>query len=119
MPQLSINDDFYEEEEEDLIHTVNQPLIDHEQYFDDLKDGKFPKARQVFAFVGFCGFAIVYAMRVNLSISIISMVNHSAINVETNQSLNDVCPTPTPASNSSVPAVSVNIDLTLKITDPI
>lgn len=100
MPQSRISDDFYDDEE-DLI---SQPLIDDE--ITELKDGPFPKARQVFALVGFFGFAIVYAMRVNLSISIISMVNHTAIVVDTNQSLTDVCPIPTP-TNSSVPAVSI------------
>lgn len=105
MPRSSINDDFYDEEE-DLIPAVNQPLIDRDHHC-DLEDGEFPKARQVFAIVGFCGFAIVYAMRVNLSISIVSMVNHSAINIDTNQSFTDVCPIPTPSSNSSVPAVRI------------
>jgi len=54
--------------------------------------------------VGFCGFALVYAMRVNLSISIVSMVNHTAIDVNTNQSVSDVCPVPKPASNASAGA---------------
>lgn len=105
MSQLSINDDFYEDEDaEDIIYPVNHPLI--EDNHSDLKDGAFPKARQVLAIVGFAGFAIVYAMRVNLSISIVSMVNHSAINTDTNQSFTDVCPFP-PTSNSSKPTVSV------------
>jgi hypothetical protein len=105
MPQLSINDDLYDDEE-DLISTVSQPLLDSEEPF-ELKDGPFPKTRQIFALVGFFGFAIVYAMRVNLSISIVSMINNTAINGRTNTSLTDSCPIPTPSSNSSVPAVSI------------
>lgn len=102
MPQSPISDDFYDDEE-DLL--VNQPLIESSNQ-NELKDGPFPKARQVFALVGFSGFAIVYAMRVNLSISIVSMVNHTAINGNTNKSLTDSCPIPQPTSNSTVPAVS-------------
>lgn len=104
----SINGDFYEEDEDDLISTVNQPLIESEEEHKELKDGKFPKARQTFAMVGFAGFAIVYAMRVNLSISIVSMVNQSAINSNSNQTPTDSCPIPVPTTNSSVPAVSEN-----------
>jgi hypothetical protein len=81
----------------------NQPLITGCSEFDQ-KDGKFPKKRQVLGFLGFSGFAVIYAMRVNLSISIVSMVNQTAINSNTNQSFTDVCPFPTP-TNSSVPAV--------------
>ncbi|CRK92382.1 CLUMA_CG005927, isoform A [Clunio marinus] len=98
MPQR-FNIDPYDEED-DLNSTANQPLIQDEDH-DQIPDGKFPKARQVFAIVGFCGFAIVYAMRVNLSISVVSMVNHTAINVDTNQSITDVCPIPTPTNTST------------------
>lgn len=103
MPQSPASDDFYDDEE-DLL--VNQPLIGSDEQ-SELKDGPFPKARQVFALVGFSGFAIVYAMRVNLSISIVSMVNQTALNDHTNRSITDSCPIPAPASNSSVPAVSI------------
>lgn len=106
MYQSSINDDFYEDDEDDILQTVNQPLIESD-YHDEINDAKFPKARQILAIVGFSGFAIVYAMRVNLSISIVSMVNHSAINIVTNQSLTDVCPISIPSTNSSVTAVSI------------
>lgn len=105
-----MSDEFdFSDDENDLRSSDNQPLIESDQA--DLKDGKFPKARQVFACVGFFGFAVVYAMRVNLSISIVSMVNQSAISVNTNQSITDVCPIPVPTSNSSVPAVSSFDDL--------
>lgn len=103
MSQLSRNEDVYEDDDaEDLLFEANHPLIEQTS---DLKDGTFPKARQILALVGFAGFAIVYAMRVNLSISIVSMVNHTAINTNTNQSTTDVCPFPAP-TNSTIPAVS-------------
>lgn len=101
MARHNSDDDIYDDEEY-LVSPVNQPLIDNEE---ELEDGPFPKARQIFALVGFCGFGIVYAMRVNLSISIVSMVNHTA-NIDTNHSFTDSCPLPAPASNSTVPAVS-------------
>ncbi|XP_055913577.1 sialin-like isoform X2 [Eupeodes corollae] len=43
------------------------------------EDGTFPKARHVFGFMGFLGFAVVYSMRVNLSVAIVTMVNQTAI----------------------------------------
>lgn len=42
-------------------------------------DAKFPKTRQILGFLGFLGFANAYAMRVNLSVAIVAMVNHTAI----------------------------------------
>lgn len=107
MPRFNINDDF--DYDDDEFSEANEPLIEGELHgHPSIKDGSFPKARQVLAIIGFCGFAIVYAMRVNLSITIVSMVNHTAINVHTNQSFTDVCPLPTPSSNSSVPAVIIS-----------
>lgn len=102
-------DDF--DDEDDLSSEVIRPLIPGGDPTDtqdiEFKDGKFPQARQVFAVIGFFGFAIVYAMRVNLSISVVSMVNHTAIVPETNQTFTNVCPLPSPVSNSTVPAVSI------------
>ena len=46
--------------------------------------------RYLIAFLGFLGFANVYAMRVNLSVAIVSMVNSSAI-PHVNASTSDVC----------------------------
>lgn len=97
----SINSDYYNEDED---YPDNVPLI-NAFLQEPTKDGVFPKARQVLAILGFLGFANVYAMRVNLSISIVSMVNNSAIIVPSNETLTDVCPIPTP-TNSSIPAVS-------------
>ena len=54
-------------------------------------------------FLGFLGFANVYAMRVNLSVAIVYMVNHTAIDSNnggngdvsaSNGSSGDVCPMP-------------------------
>ena len=43
-------------------------------------------ARHTFAFLAFLGFANVYAMRVNLSVAIVAMVNHTAIDHRHNSS---------------------------------
>ncbi|KAJ8680086.1 hypothetical protein QAD02_015873 [Eretmocerus hayati] len=60
------------------------------------------KSRQIFGFMGFLGFALVYAMRVNLSIAIVSMVNQSTIPPTDNESDIDVCPQ-TSFINTTVP----------------
>ena len=54
------------------------------------------KARYTLGFLGFLGFALVYAMRVNLSVAIVSMVNQTETK---NNDTSDVCPIIT---NSSV-----------------
>lgn len=70
-------------------------------------DGKFPRCRHILGLMGFLGFANVYAMRVNLSVAVVAMVNHTAIPSITNASdITDVCPMP-PDSNSTIPSVSV------------
>jgi len=57
-------------------------------------------SRNVFAFMGFLGFANVYAMRVNLSVAIVAMVNSTA--TASNSSIdNDTCPSPYAPSNTS------------------
>uniref|UniRef100_T1GZV1 Major facilitator superfamily (MFS) profile domain-containing protein n=1 Tax=Megaselia scalaris TaxID=36166 RepID=T1GZV1_MEGSC len=42
-------------------------------------DGKFPKARHVLGLLGFTGFAMAYAMRVNLSVAMVAMVNQTFV----------------------------------------
>lgn len=54
------------------------------------EDGRFPKARQILGLLGFLGFANVYAMRVNLSVAIVAMVNHTAIPSQ-NKNITDTC----------------------------
>lgn len=39
----------------------------------------FPKARHVLGILGFTGFAIAYAMRVNVSVAIVAMVNKTFV----------------------------------------
>ncbi|KAK3885844.1 hypothetical protein Pcinc_009971 [Petrolisthes cinctipes] len=52
---------------------------------------EFIGTRHVLAFMGFLGFANVYAMRVNLSVAIVAMVNNTAI-PHVNSSSSNVCP---------------------------
>lgn len=76
----------------------NEPLILPRPSDDD---GKFPRARQILGLMGFLGFANVYAMRVNLSVAVVAMINETAIpSTVTNES--DVCPMP-PVTNSTIP----------------
>ncbi|XP_055847003.1 sialin-like [Episyrphus balteatus] len=56
------------------------------------EDGNFPKCRHIFGLMGFLGFAVVYAMRVNLSIAIVAMVNHTAIPHTDITSNDQTCP---------------------------
>ncbi|CAH0751339.1 unnamed protein product [Diatraea saccharalis] len=60
------------------------------------------KCRTVLGIMGFLGFANVYAMRVNLSVAIVAMIN-STTPMPSNDSTLDVCPATGP-SNSSAPA---------------
>lgn len=53
-------------------------------------DGSFPKARHILGLLGFLGFANVYAMRVNLSVAIVAMVNHTAIPSKS-ENISDSC----------------------------
>ncbi|KAH8357456.1 hypothetical protein KR084_006258 [Drosophila pseudotakahashii] len=63
-----------------------------------------PKTRHIFGLMGFLGFAVVYAMRVNLSVAIVAMVNQTAI-PHSNSSVidTDTCPLPEPHHNGSDP----------------
>nr|CAD7461548.1 unnamed protein product [Timema tahoe] len=53
------------------------------------------KARYVFALMGFLGASILYFVRVNISVAIVAMVNHTALASErttVENSSEDVCP---------------------------
>jgi len=66
------------------------------------------KARHTLGFLGFLGFALVYAMRVNLSVAIVSMVNQTAIPHTENNDTSDVCPKTKPMNGTFIP---VNLSL--------
>lgn len=66
------------------------------------------KCRTVLGIMGFLGFASVYAMRVNLSVAIVAMVNATSPTPSNSTSDVDVCPA-SPPSNSSVPQVRYSL----------
>ncbi|XP_017774631.1 PREDICTED: putative inorganic phosphate cotransporter isoform X1 [Nicrophorus vespilloides] len=81
-------DDVEEEEDEDELTRIIPPEVD------DTRDCM--KSRHILGILGFLGFANVYAMRVNLSVAIVAMVNYvePAIN-----NTYDHCPYP----NKTIP----------------
>ncbi|XP_037936504.1 putative inorganic phosphate cotransporter [Teleopsis dalmanni] len=79
-----------DEEDDETISNADTPLINGAE-----DDSLFPKARHIFGLMGFLGFAVVYAMRVNLSVAIVAMVNQTAIPHE-NTSIDDTCPADKP-----------------------
>lgn len=87
------------------IHDYEQPHQSQQQ-LPPQRDGRWPKARHILGLMGFLGFANVYAMRVNLSVAMVAMVNNTAIPAVQNASVTDVCPMPVPDGNSTVPNVS-------------
>lgn len=78
-----------EENNEDTGRLVDQNALSKETKW-------FTSARYVLVFMACLGFANVYAMRVNLSVAIVSMVNQTAIDLNNTQVNNstDVCPVP-------------------------
>lgn len=61
------------------------------------------KARHTLGFLGFLGFALVYAMRVNLSVAIVSMVNQTAYPDNNGNDTSDVCPKTPPVNGTFIP----------------
>ncbi|XP_063041345.1 sialin [Engraulis encrasicolus] len=49
----------------------------------------------------FFGFAVVYGLRVNLSVAMVAMVNNSSPEPSLNHSVHQECPVPTPSSDNS------------------
>lgn len=66
-------------------------LLFYNMYVSVQDTSRCVKARYVMAFMGFLGFANVYAMRVNLSVAIVAMVNNTAIPKVNDSNSNDVC----------------------------
>lgn len=62
------------------------------------------KSRHILGILGFLGFANVYAMRVNLSVAIVAMVNSTLQPDDDNSTFLDHCPGN--AANSSTTDVS-------------
>lgn len=76
------DDSNYDEDEDELTRIIPPTTEDTK---------KCMKTRYILGILGFLGFANVYAMRVNLSVAIVAMVNNSAI-PQVNVSVVDVCP---------------------------
>lgn len=86
-------DEEEEEEDEDETTKIIPPDVD------DTKDCL--KSRHILGILGFLGFANVYAMRVNLSVAIVAMVNNTAF-PPPNVTSHDICPVPN-MTNSTIP----------------
>lgn len=85
-----------EEDEDDLTKIIPPEVSDTKRIL---------KARHVLGILGFFGFANVYAMRVNLSVAIVAMVNHTAFPEPENSSNTfDHCPQPNVTNPTVVPS---------------
>lgn len=84
---VSAEDTETDEEKQQLLH-LHKP-IDQECW----------GVRHTLVLLGFFGFANVYAMRVNLSVAIVAMVNHTAI-PHADRNNTDICPLPAPSNKS-------------------
>lgn len=60
--------------------------------------------------MGFLGFANVYAMRVNLSVAIVAMVNSTEFPPSTSNNTFDHCTVPN-KTNATIPSVSRTVKL--------
>lgn len=80
---MNVNTEYESQDKENLIPSRSTGWIQR------IRD--FP-ARYVLTLLGFLGFCNVYALRVNLSVAIVSMVNQTAMASRTNASNSDECP---------------------------
>lgn len=81
-------------------------IIHYSRVFPVRPNGPYFGARHLFAILGFLGFANVYAMRVNLSVAIVAMVNNTAIDPPPGPPSNHTahtCPLPPDPSNHTAP----------------
>ncbi|KAF5296498.1 hypothetical protein FQR65_LT01487 [Abscondita terminalis] len=84
-----------EEDEDDLTKIIPPEVAD---------TTRFLKARHILGILGFFGFANVYAMRVNLSVAIVAMVNHTHSGDHDNGSSTfDHCPIPNVTNPTVLP----------------
>lgn len=80
------------EEAADLLCASSDVDSDESEPLLTLSEPKGLLTRHVFALMGFLGFANVYAMRVNLSVAIVAMVNNTAITNNTLVNSSTTCP---------------------------
>lgn len=92
----------HEQLSQDVVRRLGEeePLTDTAPLYSQEKGGCLGK-RHLLAFMGFLGFANVYAMRVNLSVAIVAMVNNTAI-PHANKSISEECEFP--GDNSTLPS---------------
>ncbi|XP_064103173.1 putative inorganic phosphate cotransporter [Macrobrachium nipponense] len=92
----------HEQLSQDVVRRLGEedPLTDTAPLYSQERGGCLGK-RHLLAFMGFLGFANVYAMRVNLSVAIVAMVNNTAI-PHANKSISEECEFP--GDNSTLPS---------------
>lgn len=86
-----------------LLTKYNRKIITFYFPVEDTKECL--KSRHILGILGFLGFANVYAMRVNLSVAIVAMVNSTANPQPVSNNTFDFCPVPN-ITNSTTPDVT-------------
>eukprot|EP00090_Calanus_glacialis_P040476 TRINITY_DN7059_c0_g1_i1.p1 TRINITY_DN7059_c0_g1~~TRINITY_DN7059_c0_g1_i1.p1 ORF type:complete len:505 (-),score=159.42 TRINITY_DN7059_c0_g1_i1:141-1655(-) len=81
-----------EEEATNLLSPASDVESDESEPLMNLVQPRGYLTRHIFALMGFLGFANVYAMRVNLSVAIVAMVNNTAISNTSIVNSSDSCP---------------------------
>jgi len=59
--------------------TENKPIV------------RFPSCRLVLVFMGFLGFVNIYCLRVNLSVALVAMLNHTQLKSYSENTSEDIC----------------------------